>query len=378
MVILFFILLLLTVYPYGIYPMAVYAMSVLLGRAWKKADIRPSLSIVISVYNEQSVIAEKVNNTLALDYPQDLLEILVVSDGSNDRTNAVVRGFADRRVVLKAFLERAGKTACLNRVVPEARGEIVVFTDANSMFPPGVLLELAKSFSDETIGLVTGWTKYVAPGSQEGATGLYGKLEQMTKYHESLISSCVGADGAIFAIRKELYRPLLDQDINDFVIPLHVIAQRKRAVLDREVFCFEESSKDQRAEFRRQVRITNRTLRAIFRNLGFLNPFRFGTFSIFLVSHKLLRFLVPFFAGAAFVTSLFLAARSPIYIGLVIIQIVPVALGLAGILGMLKGRLANFCGSFLLTLWAQAGGWLRLVRGVSDTMWLPQRETGAR
>ena len=373
MEIVFFIFLFLAVYPYGIYPGVVYLISRLFNNPWHIGDITPPLTIVISVYNEEKVIGEKLKNTLSLEYPEELLEIVVISDGSTDKTNEIVSGFKEPGLVLKAFPERSGKTTCLNRVVPDTRGEIILFTDANSMFPRDVLLKLVKNFLDERVGLVTGWTKYVQPGKEERATGFYGKLERGTKYRESLISSCVGADGAIFAVRKNLYNPLMDEDINDFVIPLHVISQRKRVVLDPKIFCFEESSKGEGDEFRRQVRITNRTLRAILRNPVFLNPFRFSYFSFFLLSHKLLRFMVPFFAGGAFLTNLLLAGRSTIYFCLAIIQILLVIVGLANIKGKVEGKAANICTFFLLTLSAQFSGWIRMVRGVSDTMWTPQR-----
>ena len=353
--------------------MVVYLMSRLLNNPWHKGDVTPSISIVISVFNEEMVIKEKLKNTLSLEYPEELSEIVVISDGSTDKTNEIVSEFKNPKLVLKAFPTRSGKTACLNRVVPETRGEVILFTDANSIFPRDVLLKLVKNFKDERVGLVTGWTKYIQPGKDVGATGLYGKLERETKYWESLISSCVGADGALFAIKKKLYKPLMDEDINDFVIPLHVVSQGKRVVLDPKVYCFEESLKGEKEEFRRQARITNRTLRAIFRNHNFLNPFRFGYFSFFLLSHKLLRFLVPFFAAGAFLTNLLLVNESTIYFSFAMLQVLLIIIGITNINGKIKGKVANFCTFFLLTLSAQISGWLRMIRGVSDIMWTPQR-----
>jgi len=178
------------------------------------------------------------------------------------------------------------------------------------MFPADVLLKFARNFVCEEIGLVTGWTKYRKPGGDEESVGLYGRLEMITKQAESTISSCVGADGAVFAIRKNLYRPLQDYDINDFVIPLNVIGQGKRVVLDQELFCIEQPGDNEAKEFRRQVRITNRTLGAIGRNIRFLNPFGFGSFAFFLFSHKVVRFLVPFSFLGTLLTALLLANDS--------------------------------------------------------------------
>jgi cellulose synthase/poly-beta-1,6-N-acetylglucosamine synthase-like glycosyltransferase len=370
---LFFSLLFLSIYPYSIYPLVVYIMSRFFNNSWGKGDIAPQVSIIISVYNEERVIEEKVKNTLSLDYPEELLEILVISDGSTDRTNGIVSGFKDSGIVLWAFQERTGKTACLNRIVPKAKGDIVLFTDANSIFLSDVIPKLVRNFSDQQVGLVTGWTKYIRKEGGEETTGIYSRLEMLTKYRESLISSCIGADGAIFAMRKALYEPLGEQDINDFVVPLHVILQGKRVVLDPEVYCIEESPKEEGDEFRRQARITNRTLSAIWRNAGFLNPFFHGYFSFFLLSHKLLRFLVPFFVTGAFIANLFLLRVSLLYVGFILIQILFLGLGLANIAGKIEGRLTNICKFFLITLYAQAIGWIRMVRGIPDTMWTPQR-----
>jgi cellulose synthase/poly-beta-1,6-N-acetylglucosamine synthase-like glycosyltransferase len=369
----FFSFLFFSVYSYAIYPAVVYVMSRVLNNPWDKGDIAPPITIVISVYNEEKVIEQKLKNALSLKYPEGLLEIIVISDGSSDRTNEIASMFKDSRLVLKAFPERSGKTACLNRVVPEAKGDIILFTDANSMFPSDILLKLVRNFPDQNVGLVTGWTKYAQVGEDKETTGVYSKLEKMTKYWESLISSCVGADGAIFAIRKELYKPLDDQDINDFVIPLDVISQGKRVVLDPNVCCFETPSAGQGSEYRRQARITNRTLRAILKHPRFLNPFSHGTFSFFLLSHKFLRFLVPFFVAGAFLINLFLLKVSPIYIGLIFVQLLFLGLGLANLVGKVDGRVANICKFFLITLSAQFTGWIRRFRGISDTMWTPQR-----
>ncbi|MBW4055429.1 MAG: glycosyltransferase [Proteobacteria bacterium] len=369
----YYLLLLLAIYPYVIYPLFLMLWSKISGRAWNKEDITPLVSMIIAVYNEEGVIREKIENALSLDYPKDLFEIIVVSDGSTDRTNQIVTSIIDPRLVLRAYLERSGKTACLNQVVPDAKGEILVFTDANSMFPCDTLLKLSRNFSDGQIGLVTGWTKYRNAGGEEETTGLYARLEKVTKYWESLLSSCVGADGAVFAVRKALYQPLKDFDINDFVIPLNVIGQGKRVVLDPEVYCVEKPSEGEMKEFRRQVRITNRTLGAIWRNIEFLNPLRYGSFALCLFSHKVLRFLVPFFFLGTFCTGLVLSSQSIIYAGFAIAQAFFIAVGIFGIFKYFDGRLVQLCSFILLTIYAQLIGWIRWATGKSDVIWKPER-----
>src|SRR2546427_11632846 len=281
----------------------------------------PSVTMIVSAYDEEGVIGEKIENTLSLDYPRELLEIIVVSDGSSDRTGEIVLEFANKSIVLRHYEGRIGKTACLNRALPLAAGGIIVFSDANSSYEKGALKALLGPFQNNTVGFVTGWTKY---GSGDGAApyslGLYSRLELITKELESCLGSCIGADGAIFAIRKELYLPLKDYDINDFVIPLSINERAYRGVLQREAICFEKDAGSAKGEFQRQVRITSRTIRAIMNYRQLLNPFRFGLLSFELFSHKVCKFLVPLFMVALFVSSLLLAERGGFFLMALIAQ----------------------------------------------------------
>lgn len=369
----FFCFLVLSIYPYAVYPLLLWIFSHLFADPWRRTPGSPlRVSMIISAYNEEKVIRDKVENALALDYPEEMLEVIVSSDGSTDDTNAIVSRFEDPRLVLQKF-ERLGKTACLNRVVPKAKGEVILFTDANSMFPSDILHNITANFADPGVGLVTGWTKYVKAGGNDDVTGLYGRLEKNSKYRESLVSSCVGADGAVFAIRKSLYRPLDAGDINDFIIPLRVIEQNKRVVLDPEVFCREEPVDGDENAYRRQVRITTRTLWAIRRNLGFLNFKKYGFFSFFLLSHKILRLAVPFFLIAAFAANVALLGQAWFYN--VVFGGFLVFFGAAGLsfLGILSSGIASVCKYFLITFSAQFMGWLRMATGITDSTWTPKR-----
>ena len=369
----FWVCLFLTLYPYINYPLLVVVWSRVGGRPWDQGDEFPRISLIISVYNEERVIRQKLENALALDYPKDRFEILVVSDGSTDATEEIVSSFDDSRIVLKAY-DRAGKTACLNRALSELTGDIVVFTDANSMFPSQALTKIARNFADKQVGLVTGWTKYRRSGcEEEEASGSYARLEKLTKEGESSISSCVGADGAIFAIRRELYRRLEEYDINDFVIPLHVLGQGRRVVLDTDVYCLEEPSEGAGKEFRRQARMTNRTLGAIRRNTHFLNPLQYGSFAFFLLSHKVLRFMTPLFAVGTWLISLLLLTTALMYLLIFFLVTMFLFAGLIGLKGGGHSRIVDLCATFLLTNAGQVVGWFRFLTGRPDTMWTPQR-----
>lgn len=336
----------------------------------------PSVTLLISAYNEEKVIAEKIHNALSLDYSADLLEIVVVSDGSSDRTPQIVSEFADRGVVLRHYEGRIGKTACLNRAVPLATGEIIVFTDANSDYDRNALKALVHPFQDGTVGFVTGWTRY---GSGDDMTvadslGLYSKLELVTKLLESNLGSCVGADGAIFAIRKHLYPPLKDYDINDLVIPLAINEKGYCGVLAKRAICHEKDAGGSKGEFHRQVRITNRTIRAIFNYHRLLNPIKFGFFSFQIFSHKLCKFLVPFFMLGLLVSNLFLLPEGGFFVAAAVAQITFYAFaGFAGWTGgrALASRAARVCSSFLMVNLAILVAWLKYAQGKTYTTWNP-------
>jgi cellulose synthase/poly-beta-1,6-N-acetylglucosamine synthase-like glycosyltransferase len=365
------------VYAYFGYPALIWLLSRFKRvKTGKSADPLPAVSLIVSAYNEEAVIEEKLINSLALSYPRHLLDIVVVSDGSDDRTNAIVERYASHGVRLKYFEGRIGKTACLNQVVPACSGEIIVFSDANSMFGKDALTSLAAHFADPKIGFTTGYTRYSdgRHGGTESSIGFYAALEKFTKKAESRIGSCVGADGAIFAIRRLLYKPLRETDINDFVIPLSIVRQGFRGVLEEGAFCVEKAA-GERDEFRRQVRITNRSLRALFNNLDLFNPLAYGMFAFELFSHKAAKFLAPFFIILLFADCALALARSGAF-SLFLIA----ALGALGLFAAerrsdrrhsLLRRLASLGSMFLTTNAAVLAGWLHFVRGKTFTTWSP-------
>lgn len=397
----FWVSFLLIFYAYAGYPALMWSLC-FAGRTFRRrgggggaparaTGFRPPVTIVISAYNEEDAIDGKIRNTLALRYPRGLLEIIVVSDGSDDRTDEIVKNYRGR-VLLRRFEGRIGKSACLNEVVPGAAGEIVVFSDANSMYEEGSVESLVENFSDPRVGFVTGFTKYARPARdpKPGARavqnnpdaagiGLYSLLEKLTKAAESRIGSCVGADGAIFAIRKRLYRPLDNADINDLVIPLGIVREGYRGVLAERAFCVEEAPDDAG----RQVRITARTLRAVFRNSDLLNPARHGIFSFEFFSHKFCKLSVPFPGAALFFSSLALAIRSGAPFGgtygaVLLAQAAFIVFG--SISGFMGGRgngpfsrYGSFCHSFLAANLSVLLGWLKFLRGENFITWVTAR-----
>jgi len=305
----FWFIIFLLFFAYLGYPLFIYTVARFFPTPVYACSSLPKLTILIPAYNEEEVIKQKLENTLELDYPPDLLQIIVISDASTDKTNSIASSFADRGVELIVNERQSGKTFGLNRAVTVSKGDLLVFTDSDAFFEKDSLSLLVQAFSDQSVGLVTGSTRYFSrseDGSVVLSMGIYTRLERWLKTHESKVGSCVGADGAIFAQRKSLYLPLADADINDLVLPLNTVRQGYRVVFDSKVFCREEHSTSLANEFSRQVRISNRTVKALLNNKDLLNPFRFGNFSWMLFFHKWLRFLFPVLLLVSFVLNVIL------------------------------------------------------------------------
>ena len=295
------------IYIYGGYLLSLKVLVLIRGaRPIAQAPITPSLTLIISAYNEAAVIRKKIENALALDYPPDKREIVVISDASTDGTDEIVKEYASQGVRLRRQAQRRGKTAGLNAVVPGVRGDIVVFSDANAMYREDALRMLARNFADPRVGCATGEARYLAGSDAVADVGerLYWNYEIQIKRLETALGSTVGGDGAIYAIRKSLWQTLPDTAINDFLNPLQIVAAGWRAVYEPEAICFEETAGGTRAEYRRRVRIVSRSWRAVFQAHGVLNPLRVGMFAWSLLSHKVLRWLSGLFAVVAALSAL--------------------------------------------------------------------------
>lgn len=311
----FWLLLAAAVYVYAGYPLLLLALRAFGGsRPVAAADIEPDVTLVISAFNESAVIGAKLDNSLALDYPAARLQIIVVSDASDDGTDDIVRAYRDRGVELLAMPERGGKTVGLNAAVARARSEYVVFSDANAMYGRDVVRTLVRNFADPAVGAVVGESTYVDPSAEsERSEGLYWRYETMIKRLESQVGSVVGGDGAIYAVRRALYRPMRADALSDFVNPLQVVRDGHRCVYEPAARSYERAAGEFAQEFRRKVRIVNRAWRALARMPELLNPLRHGRFAWQLWSHKLLRWLVPALLLALLGVSIALAGQGNIY-----------------------------------------------------------------
>lgn len=306
-----------TAYVYFGYPLLLLLLGKLSPRPVRATGATPSVTILIAAYDEERVIGQKVENSLALDYPAERLEVLVVSDGSTDRTEEIVAALAaahPERVRLLA-LPRSGKVRALNEGARRATGEVLVLTDANSFLAADALTWLVSPFADPEVGGVCG-NKRLRPKETTDATaggeGLYWRYDKWLKARESRIGSIVAADGGLYALRRELYVPVEDPaQADDIAISARVVLQGYRLLYEGRAVAVEDAPEEGRDEFRRKVRVTNHSVRALL-NLG-PKLWTSGLYSVELLSHKLFRHLVPWLLLAMLGTNAVLAMGSPLF-----------------------------------------------------------------
>ncbi len=322
----------LVAYAYFGYPLVLRMLSPVLGfKPRRDESYTPTVSLLILAYNEEKSIAARLENALELDYPRDKLEIIVVSNGSTDRTDEIVRSYAGRGVKLLSYKE-PGKTRAQNLAVPHAKGWIVVFSDANSSYRKDAIRKLVRNFADSRVGLVCGRSSYTV--SSENAVGrgegLYWEYDAILKLLESRLGACLVADGSIFAFRKKLYEPIDENLTEDFVLPIRILNKGYRNLFEPEAVATEKAVEKGREGFAIKSRIIVQGSRAFFSVLSEVSLRRLLV--IFeMVSHKLLRWLAGIPLTAALVSNVFLL-QDKWYFALFVLQ---VAFYLCAVLGIL-------------------------------------------
>lgn len=377
---LFWICLLLGLYPYVGYPVLAWALGRLAPRPVRRdPGHTPGVTLIIAAYNESRHIEATVRNKLAQGYPRDRLQILVVSDGSTDGTDDIVAGIAagDSRVRLICQSPRQGKTAALNRAVGEARGEILVFSDANSLYRPGALATLVANFADPEVGYVTGHMLYTnEDGSLVGdGCSAYMKYENFLRAAETRLGSVVGVDGAIDAVRRPLYRPMGADQLPDFVLPLDVVEQGCRVVYERAAVVTEAALSSDAQEYRMRVRVALRALWALWDKRRLLNPLRYPLFSWQLWSHKVLRYGSFLPLAAAAVLNWRLLGEGGVYLLAAASQLIFVACVAArfsGIRWIADSAPTRYCYYFALLNWSSAVAVKRFLQGSKSVVWQPR------
>lgn len=367
-------------YAYGGFALLLAAVGALRRRYVRTAPITPPMSLVIAAYNEEAVIAERLRNALALDYPAERLQIIVACDGCSDRTEAIVGRFAPRVTLLS--LPRRGKLHALEQSVRCATGDILVFSDANTMCEAGAVRALARNFADPDVGGAAGHISYrVAAGGEASGRGeqLYWEYDAWLKRLESLTGSVVSAHGGLYAIRRALFRPVEDTAVtDDFGISTAVIDQGYRLVFEPDARGTELTAPTADREFRRRVRLMTRGLRGVLLRRRLLNPFRAGFYAVVLFSHKVARRLAPLPLAIMAAASAYLASRHPFYLAAATAQGAFYAAALAGWL-LRRARLGALTGVcipfyYCMANAASAMAILQVIRGERIERWEPQRQ----
>lgn len=365
-------------YTYAGYPLLLAVVSALRPKRVRREKCEPTVTIIITAYNEDRALATKLENTLALDYPSHLTEIIVASDCSNDRTDEIVRDFSSRGVRLCRQPERLGKTAAQNAAVAQANGEILIFSDATSHYQTDVIHTIMPNFADAEVGCVAGRLVYVDPTDSRVGRGArsYWSYETFLKKHESRAGSLIGASGCLYAVRRSAYVPLYREACSDFIIATKMVEQRLRAVYEPDAVCTEETNRRSDAELGMRVRVIAQTFTDLWRHRSMLNPFRSGFFAVQLLSHKVMRYLVPFFLIALFGASATLATSSIVYRLLFAAQLAGYGCALlAWLLEKLgiRNRLLALPQYFVLANVASLIGCYQFLRGERYATWEPIR-----
>ncbi len=319
-------------YSYAGYGVVISALARLRPRPHLVRPVTAKVSLVIAAYNEEEVIREKIINSLCQTYPREELEIIVVSDGSTDETPAIVQEYREEGVVSLYHPARLGKAAAVERAVEQARGDILVFSDANSMYTPDTIEKLVRNFADPQVGCVAGEKRIRSyDGNSVGReAGLYWRYESYLKRMDSRVNSVVGAAGEIFALRRALFQPAEpDSIIEDFVMSMRVAAAGHRVVYEPSAISIEEGPASVADEFERRARISAGGFQSIVRLRGLLVS-RHHLLAFQYLSHRVLRWaVVPFLLPLLLVCNVVLAGE-PLYQGLLTLQLLLIGLAVAG------------------------------------------------
>ncbi len=366
---------------YVVFPVGLLVRGALMRRPVRSAAIEPSVSVIIAARNEAPVIGRRLENLAALDYPRERLEVVIASDGSEDATAAIVADWSDRGVRL-LDLPRVGKADALNAAVAASSGEILVFSDANSMFAPDAVRALVRRFADPEVGGVAGDQRYEAAATgdalAEGERG-YWDLDRLLKMAESRAGNVVSATGAIYAIRRELFRPVTAGVTDDFITSVAVVAQHRRLVFARDAVAYEPPAVSGGDEFGRKVRIMTRGLRGTILMRELLDPRQHGFYAIQLAWHKIFRRLMVVPLLGLFASSLLLVGRGRLYTLAAVAQVGAYALGVTGLalrdqpLG--RKKVLSFPAFFCLVNLAALQALRNIATGRHIDRWEPQRGT---
>jgi cellulose synthase/poly-beta-1,6-N-acetylglucosamine synthase-like glycosyltransferase len=365
---------------YAGYPALMFLLSRVFRQPVRRASILPRVSMIIAARNEESSIADKLENALSLDYPKDRFELIVASDASTDRTDEIIREFADRGVILHRQELRQGKTRAQHRAVSVSSGEILLFSDATTMYEPDVIHKIVRNFADPTVGCVGGQLVYVDNKSSSIGKGCrsYWNYEKLLKRWESDFGSLIGVSGCLYAVRRCCQAKLASDMIDDFAIATEIQRQGLRTVYEPEAISKEDTNHRANDEWRMRVRVIEQTISALHRYREVLNPRKHGQFAFQIICHKVFRYLVPALLLVALVSNWFAWDGDNAFKYIFLGQMAAYFVAFAGWVGArfgVKMGLVAIPYYFALVNIAIVVAFIKFLRGQSHVVWEPVRNS---
>ena len=376
--IVFWICCALLVYSYFLYPLLVGILAKRFGTPVVGDNVLRRVTVIVTAYNEANCIRAKLDNLAGLEYPPNLIQIMVVSDGSTDSTEEIAASYEVRPVRVLRVGGRQGKTACQNAAALAADGEILVFTDATTQLQPDAIRAMVRNFADPQIGCVGGRLKYVSDVHNMTGSGgeAYWNYEMRLRMGESSLGSLIGVSGCLYAVRKSAYRPIDPGLISDFAIAMRIQELGLRTVLAPDACCYETTLEDGTRELSMRVRVGVRSLNALVHERRFLNPLKYGLFAWQLWSHKVLRYASPFLWIGALAANVLLISYHVAYLAMFIGQCAIIVAGIAGFMVQDRNHNLGLLAKpyyFVLTNLASLIAALRFLRGERMVVWTPVR-----
>lgn len=365
------------IYSFAGYPMLLFFLGLVSRRTIARAQIFPSVTVIIPVHNEEKAIGPKIKNCLEADYPREKLNIIVASDNSTDRTEEIVRQFPPDQVDFIAVPFRGGKVVAQNFALFYCNSEIIIFTDVAISVNPEAIKTIVENFHDPSIGTVSCRDAIFGDKAKGKGEGLYIKYDMLVRNLTTKVGSLIGVTGGFYATRLEIakggWNPAYPPD---FYVALRTIKRGARVVEDSRVKAYYKTARQEWHELPRKVRTITRGMTALFSvsNLCLLNPFRYGIVTVELLSHKLFRWALPFFLSLVFVSNIFLTHHSAFFSLLFYLQMLFYLLSVICFFGpnsLKKWSLCKLMFYFTLANVALIHSWFGLLTGKRYTKWQP-------
>jgi cellulose synthase/poly-beta-1,6-N-acetylglucosamine synthase-like glycosyltransferase len=368
----------LIIYTFWGYPLILFILSLIVRKPVERRDIEPVVTIIIPVHNEERIIGEKIRNCLNFDYPKDKLKIVVVSDGSTDGTEDIVKGFGRQSVDFVAVTYREGKVAAQNYAVRLYDADIFIFTDVAISTNPDCIRLIVQNFADKTVGAVSCRDVIIGESKESKGERSYIQYDMLVRKYTAQIGSIIGVTGGFYATRREIakggWNPAFPPD---FYVAIRTIKRGLRVIEDARVKAFYKTASKEWDELQRKVRTINRGMTALFAfsNRSLMNPLRYGMAAVSLITQKLFRWMMPFFLMAIFVSNVMLLGSSWIAVLFFIPQLVLYLITAVSFFsdGHNRSSLFKLAFFFGLANIAILKAWYELAIGKRYTMWQPTR-----